>query len=646
MDLLNDLPREWLETDGLGGFATGTVPGFRTRRYHALLCTAMRPPVSRVVLVNGLEVWIEGAGGVDLLSTQVYEPGVVHPDGYRRIESFTAEPWPTWRHRLGDGSIVEHELFMPRGRTLIALRWSAPPTDKRRTLCVRPLLSGREFHQLHAKNEFYRLDAESAGDSVRWRPYADLPSIRAISNGRYDHAPQWYFRFLYLEERRRGLDSVEDLASPGVFRFDFADGEAVLLLSAGDVDLGGGGGSAVDRFNALKEAEWSRRASFPSRLHRSADAYLVKRGRGLSIISGYPWFSDWGRDTFVAMRGMCLATGRLAEARDILLAWSGAVSEGMLPNRFTDVGGTPEFNSVDASLWYVVAAGEFLRRCDADGTYLLDHADREAIETAIEAILDGYAAGTRFGIRLDSDGLIRAGEPGSQLTWMDAKIEGWVVTSRIGKPVEIQALWLNALRMSPNFEEKWHSTFLRGLAAFSTRFWNAHGGYLYDVVDVDHQPGTASADFRPNQLFAVGGLPEAILPQPLAEKVVAACEERLWTPLGPRTLSPNHPDYKGRCVGGVWERDAAYHQGTIWPYLAGPFVEAWVRVRSGKPEAKREAKRRFVDPLLAHIETLGVGHLPEIADGDSPHLPRGCPFQAWSVAEALRLTLEVLAGAE
>lgn len=644
MDVLNDLPREWLETDGLGGFAAGTEPGLRTRRYHALLCTAMRPPAGRVVLVNGLEVWLEGHGGVDLLSTQVYEPGVVHPDGYKRVASFTADPWPTWRYRLSDGSSVEQELFMPRGRPLVALRWTAPPTEKRRTLCVRPLLSGREYHHLHTKNEEFRFDAETAGDSVRWRPYAELPSIRAISDGRYDHAPQWYFRFLYLEERRRGLDCVEDLASPGVFRFDFAHGEAVLLLSAGDVDLGGGGGSAADRFNALKDVEQRRRASFPSRLHKAADAYVVKRGRGLSVIAGYPWFGDWGRDVFVSVRGLCLATGRLAEARDILLAWAGAVSEGMLPNRFTEAGGTPEYNSVDASLWYVVSAGEFLRRCDADSTYVLDPKDREAIETAIEAILDGYAGGTRYGIRLEPDGLIAAGEPGSQLTWMDAKLDGWVVTSRVGKPVEVQALWLNALRQSPNFEEKWHATFLRGLAAFSTRFWNVHGGYLFDVIDVDHQSGTASGDFRPNQLLAVGGLPEAVLPQPLAEKVIAACEERLWTPLGPRTLSPNHPDYKGRCVGGAWERDAAYHQGTIWPWLAGAFIEGWVRVRSGTPEAKREARRRFLDPLLAQLDTLGIGHLPEIADGDPPHTPRGCPFQAWSVAEALRLSLEVLAG--
>ncbi|HEX6987146.1 MAG TPA: amylo-alpha-1,6-glucosidase, partial [Planctomycetaceae bacterium] len=574
------------------GFATGTEPGCRTRRYHALLCTALRPPVGRAVLVNGLEVWVEGPGGVELLSTQIYEPGVVNPDGYRRIESFTADPWPQWRYRLSDGTTIEHDLFMPRGRPLVALRWSASSAEKKRAICVRPLMSGRDYHHLHGHNEFFRFDADVSGDSVRWRPYPDLPSIRAISNGRYAHAPQWYYKFLYVEERRRGLDSVEDLASPGMFRFDLSAGDAILLLSAGDGDQGGGGTTAEDRYNALRDVERRRRASFPSRLHRSADAYLVKRGRGLSIVAGYPWFSDWGRDTFVAVRGLCLATSRLAEARDILLAWSGVVSDGMLPNRFTDAGGTPEFNSVDASLWFIVAAGEFLKRCAASGSEVLADKDREAIETAIEAILDGYAGGTRYGIRLEADGLIAAGEPGLQLTWMDAKIDDWVVTPRVGKPVEVQALWLNALRMSPRFEEKWVSAFKRGLAAFSARFWNPHGGFLYDVVDVNHEPGTASADFRPNQLFAVGGLPEPIVPLPIAEKVVAAAEERLWTPFGPRTLSPNHPDYRGKCVGGVWERDAAYHQGTIWPWLAGAFVEGWVRVRGGTAEAKREARRR------------------------------------------------------
>ncbi len=639
MDLLQDLPREWLETDGLGGFATGTEPGCRTRRYHALLCTPLRPPLGRTVLVNGLEVWAEGPSGVDLLSTQIYDPGVINPDGYRRIVAFASEPWPQWTYRLNDGSTISHELFMPKGRSLIAMRWSFDGDPKKRTLCVRPLLSGRDYHHLHGHNEFFRFDADVAGDSVRWRPYPDLPSIRAISSGRYTQAPQWYYKFLYVEERRRGLDSVEDLGSPGVFRFDLSDGDAVLLLSAGDGEHGSGA-SAVDRFDAMREAESRRRSNFATPLHRAADAYLVKRGRGLSVVAGYPWFSDWGRDAFVAIRGLCLATGRLAEARDILLAWSGVVSQGMLPNRFTDSGDTPEFNSVDASLWYVIAAGEFLKRSQA---LPLDPKDREAIETAIEAILDGYAGGTRYGIRLDVDGLIAAGERGTQLTWMDVKIDDWVATPRVGKPVEVQALWLNALRMSAQFEAKWSSTFRRGLAAFTTRFWNPHGGYLFDVVDVDHEPGTASADFRPNQLFAVGGLPESIVPLQIAEKVIAAAEEKLWTPFGPRTLSPNHPDFHGRCVGGVWERDAAYHQGTIWPWLAGAFVEGWVRVRGGTTEAKRDARQRFLEPLLAQTETLGLGHLPELADGDPPHLPRGCPFQAWSVSEALRLSLEVLA---
>ncbi len=464
MDLINDVSREWLEADGLGGFASGTEQGHRTRRYHALLCSALRPPVERVVLVNGLEVWTERPGAVELLSTQVYEPGVVHPDGYKRITSFAADPWPRWTFALGDGTTIEHELFAGHGRAMVALRWSAKAANGKEIenlrLCVRPLLSGRDYHHLHTRNDEFKFEANVSGESVRWRPYPALPTIRAVSNGVYGHAPQWYNRFIYVEERRRGLDSVEDLASPGVFRFDLSDGDAVLLLSAGDGDVGSGP-PALDRFESLRDHERRRREAFPTKLHRAADAYLVKRGDGKSIIAGYPWFSDWGRDTFISIRGLCHATGRLAEAREILLAWSAAVCEGMLPNRFSD-DGPPEYNAVDASLWFVIAGGEFIRRCDAIRRGLLARVDRQAIEDAAEAILAGYAAGTRFGIRLDSDGLIAAGEPGTQLTWMDAKAGDWVVTPRIGKPVEVQALWLNALQMSRDFTKKWRETHDRG----------------------------------------------------------------------------------------------------------------------------------------------------------------------------------------
>ena len=615
---------EWLEADGLGGFASGTVSGLRSRRYHAILLAAATPPAGRVVLVNGFEAWLEAPGGTHALTSQHYTPDVIHPDGAQRIESFDPEPWPSWVFRLPDGSRIEHGIFVHPGAPVSFLYWRLREGPGG-TLAVRPLLSGRDYHALHHENPAFRFDAEVSGDRVAWRPYLGLPAIVARSNGAYVHRSDWYRNFLYAEERARGLDHVEDLASPGIFRWDLSRGEAHWTLAAGERE------AAAD-LASVRAVEARRRRRFPSRLHRAADAYLVRRGSGKTIVAGYPWFTDWGRDTFIALRGLCVATGRIEDARAILLEWAGAVSEGMLPNRFPDHGEAPEFNAVDAALWYVVAVHEFLQAAKRVGPR-----DRRALEGAVEAILAGYARGTRYGIHAGDDGLLAAGEFGVQLTWMDAKVGDWVVTPRIGKPVEVQALWLNALRIGSAFSERWAALCAKGQAAFAARFWNEPAGALYDVVDVDHRPGTADPTFRPNQIFAIGGLPFALLDGERARRVVDAVEARLLTPLGLRSLAPDEAGYAPRYEGGVRERDGAYHQGTVWPWLMGAFVEAWVRVRGGTAETKREARARFLDPLLAHLDDAGLGHLPEIADGEAPHTPRGCPFQAWSVGEALRL---------
>jgi predicted glycogen debranching enzyme len=313
----------------------------------------------------------------------------------------------------------------------------------------------------------------------------------------------------------------------------------------------------------------------------------------------------------------------------------------MLPNRFLDAGDRPEFNSVDGSLWFVLAVGEYLDAVSgAEGRH--EQADEEALRQAVEAILIGYSRGTRHGIRLDEDGLLAAGEPGMALTWMDAKVGDWVVTPRIGKPVEVEALWLNALLVARRWGGRWAELFWRGAAAFRQRFWDAERGLLYDVIDANHEAGAVDASFRPNQIFAVGGLPVKLIEGERARRVVAAVEEKLWTPLGLRSLAPGEPGYCGRYGGPVRERDGAYHQGTVWPWLLGPFVEAWVRLRGSTGEARSQARKRFLEPLLAEMDSAGLGHLPEIADGEPPHAPRGCPFQAWSVAEALRLDRVVL----
>jgi predicted glycogen debranching enzyme len=625
---------EWLEADGLGGFASGTAGGIRTRRYHALLLTATAPPAGRMVLVNGLDAWVRTDDRIVPISSQRYVPEVIHPDGIARLTDFQAEPWPRWTYKIGEDLFVEHDFFVPRGASVSVLRWrlrgNAPAS-----LLVRPFLSGRDFHATHHQNGLLNFSAEIAEDRVTWNPYPGVPRVTARSNGWYRSEPDWYRNFAYLEEQARELDFAEDLASPGSFEFDLGAGPAELVLVAE-------GHEAVfsRSVDDLTRQEQHRRAGFPSKLHKAADAYFVQRGTGKTLIAGYPWFGDWGRDTFIALRGLCLATGRFEEARDILVEWAGAVSEGMLPNRFPDHGETPEFNSVDASLWYAIASHEFLQA--ASGTCTADQISR--IEAAIKSILDGYSNGTRFGIRLAESGLLACGVPGVQLTWMDAKVGDWVVTPRIGKPVEIQALWLNALWIGAQRSPRWRALFERGRQTFRYRFWNEARHCLFDVIDCDHRQGHDDARLRPNQIFAVGGLPLCLLDEEPARAVVEAVENSLLTPMGLRSLGPGEPGYCARYEGGVVRRDGSYHQGTVWPWLMGAFVEAWVRVRGNSPSAREEARNRFLPPLYDHLKEAGLGHLSEIADGDAPHRPRGCPFQAWSLGEFLRLERVVLGG--
>ncbi len=627
---------EWLEADGLGGFASGTSSGVRSRRYHGLLLVATTPPTGRMMLVNGVEAWIETPSRRYPISTQYYMPDVTHPDGVRRLENYSNDPWPRWIFRLEDGTVVEQELFVSHGSPLTAISWRLHDPRPDVFLSVRPLLSGRDYHSTHHENAAFRFDADITGQRVTWRPYDGVPSITAVTNATYAPAAEWYRNFLYEEERTRGLDCVEDLASPGVFTWDLRSPAAMLLTTNASLIED----DAKLAFERLRDREKTRR-TFSSVPHRGADAYLVRRGAGKTIVAGYPWFTDWGRDTFIAVRGLCTAAGRFEDARDILLAWAGAVSEGMLPNRFPDRGNAPEFNSVDASLWYVIAVDDFFT-VTSNRRFAVTAEQADALRGAVIAILEGYARGTRFGIRSDSDGLLACGEAGVQLTWMDSKIGDWVVTPRTGKPVEIEALWLNALWIASQWSNRWTELFERGAASFRARFWNDADGSLFDVVDVDHVRGTVDATFRPNQILAIGGLPLMLLESAAARRVVDAVESRLLTPMGLRSLAPGSPGYARRYEGNGSERDSRYHQGTVWPWLMGPFVEAWIRVRRSTAEAKREARARFIEPLLAIAERTG-GHLPEIADAEPPHTPRGCPCQAWSVGEILRVCESVLA---
>lgn len=645
---------EWLEADGLGGFASGTVSGIRTRRYHALVLTATTPPAGRMVLANGFDAWVETPSGTFAISSQRYGPDVIHPDGASRIEWFEYNPWPRWRYKIDDTIVVEQELFVPKGESAVFIAWrvvagignagqpgSPTPATAGVKLMVRPFLSGRDFHSTHHENGSFKFEAEQSGERVTFRSYDGVPSVIAYSNGRYSHEPTWYRNFLYSEEQARGLDALEDLASPGVFEFSLSQKPAVLMLAAEghaitDIE------SIEARHAQVRSIEQARREYFSSPLDRAAEAYLVTRGKGKTLIAGYPWFGDWGRDTFIALRGLCLATGHLEEARDILLQWADTVSQGMLPNRFPDQGEQPEFNSVDASLWYVIAVTDYLLAAKKQPT-LTDDYHTKNLCMAVEAILAGYNKGTRFGIRADRDGLLSAGEHGQQLTWMDARVDGREITPRIGKPVEIQALWLNALAIGAKFSGRWETLFEKGRTAFESRFWNEQAGYLADVIDCDHQPGVVDLTFRPNQIFAVGGLPLILLSKEKARRVVDAVEMLLLTPVGLRSLAPGEPGYASHYQGDSRERDSVYHQGTVWPWLIGPFVEAWVRVHGANAAAKKKARARFLSPLYEHLNHAGLGHISEICDAEPPHTPRGCPFQAWSLGELLRLESSVLA---
>jgi predicted glycogen debranching enzyme len=638
---------EWLETDGLGGFASGTTSGVRSRRYHALLLTATTPPTGRSVLVNGFDAWLDTPSGPVALTTQRYAPGVDHPDGATRIVSFSHVPWPTWEIDTTTGVRLRQELCVEHGTGAVVLVWTLVDADAPVALHVRPFVSGRDYHSMHHENGAFRFDAERAGRRVVFRPYDGVPAIVIESTGDYCHAPDWYRNFLYSAEAERGLDATEDLAAPGIFSWPLASNghRAALILEAGLGPLQPVPPSAdvvADRARSILSGERARRLAFRTPLERAADAYFVRRGSGLTIVAGYPWFTDWGRDTFIAVRGLCGDARRLETMRDILLEWSGAVSEGMLPNRFPDQGGTPEFNSVDASLWYVVAVGQLVERARATRARVLDKNARLQLEGAVLHIVEGYRAGTRFGIHVDEeDGLLAAGVPGQQLTWMDAKIGDWVVTPRIGKPVEVQALWLNALEIAARFDTRWQSVIEQVRRSFLDRFWIESAGHLADVVDVDHVKGAVDGTFRPNQILAVGGLPTALVEGDKARWIVDAVEERLLTPLGLRSLSPLATGYVPRYAGGPAQRDSAYHQGTVWPWLMGPFVDAWLRVRGDSARARQEARTRFLDPLIAHLETAGLGHVSEIADGESPFTPRGCPFQAWSVGELIRIAAQL-----
>lgn len=629
---------EWLETDGLGGYAMLPVTGARTRRYHAFFTAALEAPLGRHALLKDLLVWFQTDSGTTALSTARFADGTLEPANGATLKSFRSEPWPTWKWRTPDGHDIEIECFLAHEQQTLV--WRARRTRGRGPawLHIRPLLSGAPHHALtHANEELATEPVGEHGFRAQWRRHG--AGLRVSSDAPHAHEPRWWFNFQLTEEEARGHDCVEDLLQPGVFSGDLLQGPMHLVATLAP-DLPEAPEELARRAEQLRAAEARRRKSLGDPLLRAADQYLVRRGDKRSLIAGYPWFGDYGRDTMIALRGLLHATGRHAEAREVLAAWAALVDEnGSLPNTFAEAGGDALMNSADAPLWFVLAAAEHL------ATRAPKHAraEREVIHAAALRVLQGILDGRHPLLHLGEDGLLAHGSGSTQLTWMDAMVDGRPVTPRAGKAVEIQALWLNALHLWASDLKGARKVLTRGLKSFRARFVLPGATHLADVVDVEHEPGRIDASLRPNQIFALGGLPLTLVPRAMARTMLEHVEMALVTEAGLRTLDPGTAEYSARCTGSAAERDQAYHQGTVWPWLSAAFVAAWVCQRGGTPAARHEARERFFRPLLQRFGSPGLGHLAEIADGDAPYAPRGAPFQAWSLGAFLEIDRGILA---
>jgi len=636
--------REWLVTNGLGGYAAGTVSGVCTRRYHGLLVAALKPPVHRCVLLAKLDVSAQYAGRTFALACNEYADGTIDPQGYRHLESFAVERLvPTWTFALDDARLTQR-VWMAHGENTTYVTLALSRATAAVELEVTPLCTGRDHHwQLRGGRA---VQARAVDGGIEIAGFENVTPYRIVCDrARFDVQPEWYWQFRHRVESARGLDDVEDLFRPGVFRLRLAPGETATFVCstkeiaphAGETALAG----IRRREGTLTKALPGTAPAWVHRLALAADQFLVQRGAddaGATVVAGYPWFADWGRDTMIALPGLTLATGRHEVAARILRTFAEHVSEGMLPNRFPDAGEQPEYNTVDATLWYFNALDRYLAH-GGDETLARD------LYPVLCDIIDWHRRGTRYGIRVDpADGLLRAGEPGVQLTWMDAKIGDWVVTPRTGKPVEINALWHNALTVMQALATRlgdrartrvFADAAEQARSSFRARFWYQHGGYLYDVIDTpDGQP---DASLRPNQIFAVS-LPHTLLDATEARAVVDVCARNLWTPVGLRSLGRAEPGYIAKYAGGPHERDAAYHQGTVWSWLLGPFALAHHAVYGDRMRALA-----FLEPIANHLPDLCVGQISEVFDGDAPHAAGGCFAQAWSVAEVLRAWVEITA---
>jgi len=681
------LAGEWLLTNGRGGYASSTIAGCNTRGYHGLLIGSLRPPVNRVMALSNCLETVTSKRNVFNLSTFEFADKLA-PEGFSLLKRFRRDIGAHFDYGFEGGELTK-SVYLVRDTDTVAIVYDFTLVQGPLELVVRPFVGLRDFHTLQVSHTPLRsrwLGSASRGLLVRHDTANICSLLLRCPWAHFEKDPQWWFNFVYRAERERGQNFTEDLWSPGLFKCRIETPSKIVLWASLHpdapnprddnsvktnidavcqdlrqhqedlldsrrrmLDARAGGslkaeGFGDGQFQKVGCAKSVFAHAEPAGLYSSAlvhpflaaDQFVVKRqtngGYRTTILAGYPWFADWGRDAFIALPGLLLATGRFDEARSVLTTFAAAADEGMIPNRFDDNGDTAHFNSVDASLWFVNAAFQYLQATGDSATFT-----QELLPT-IRWIIESYSKGTRFGIHADADGLITAGDENTQLTWMDAKCDGIAFTPRYGKAVEVNALWYNALmQMKQSQISNLKSQFYSSMAAkvqssFCELFWNEDKGYLNDCVLSD---GTPDQSLRPNQIFAV-----SLKFSPLSAReqtaVVAAVQSKLLTPYGLRTLSPDAPAYKGRYTGPLRQRDEAYHQGTVWAYLIGPFVEAYLKVNEFSAKSRQQAAE-FIEPLLHHLTESGcLGSISEIFDGDPPHHPKGCIAQAWSVAELIR----------
>jgi predicted glycogen debranching enzyme len=639
--------REWLVTNGIGGFASGTVSGNLTRRYHGLLVAALRPPVGRMQLVAKLDETVRYDAADYALGTNRWASGAIEPQGYVYIESFRLDgTMPVWRFAIGD-ALLEKRVWMLHDENTAHVQYTMLRGSQSMELELKTLINYRDFHSnTHAGDWRMKIDAVKSGLQITAFEGA-IPFYLLSANAMVEPRHDWSRDYFLPLEKYRGLDDREDYLLAAVFRATLQLNQSVTIIFSTNATAALDGDAARtqnDKRESDLLAQWSSADALAAsaapgwirQLILAADQFVVKRDvadaaevtDGKTIIAGYHWFGDWGRDTMIALPGLTLATGRADIAKQILLSFARYIDGGMLPNNFPDAGGRPEYNTVDAALWFFEAVRQYFAATQDTETLA-------RLFPVMAQMIDAHVAGTRYQIHVDqADGLLYAGEPGVQLTWMDAKVGDWVVTPRIGKPVEINALWFNALEttasLAPAAKQSgapFAKLAERAKQSFA-KFWNSSAGCCYDVIDA---PGIGNdATLRPNQIFAVS-LPQSPLPAEQQKAVVDICARWLVTSYGLRSLAQGETGYQGHYGGNSRERDGAYHQGTVWGWLLGPFVLAHLRVY-----ADRAAAMSFLEPLGKQIHSHGLGTLSEIFDGDAPFTPRGCIAQAWTVAEVLR----------